>query len=1032
MKFNQKLVLNHYLLSLFKVESIEELSKDLKESRLEKIDENGQSLFYHRLTQNLFENPHITKDKLEEYDANIVRYTTALGRDIKWKYFQYLTLLFVEIYLDKFFSDKEALLDELNKHLKIFNEDLPAKELIEKYEAKELNKLALWNATGSGKTLLMHINLMQFNHYAKGKIGINKTVLLTPNEGLSLQHLKEFSESNIEAEIFSKEAQSGFRFSGIEIIEITKLADEDGDKSVAVDSFEDNNLVFIDEGHRGSSGDTWKKNRDKLSVNGFSFEYSATFGQAINAASGANKAKLTNEYAKSILFDYSYKYFYTDGYGKDYTILNMNDDEQRTRNSYLVASLLSFYQQMKIYADNPTLMKPYLIDKPLMIFVGGSVNSVRTENKRQVSDVVDILLFVNDFIKNRAESITAVSNILSGNSGLLNKKQEDIFGNRFAYLANVSLDASSIFEDILRQLFNNHNGMLHLDNFKGVESEIGLRIGEGEYFGVINVGDTNELEKLCLDNGLDIAKKEFSESLFDVINHKGSKVNLLIGAKKFTEGWSSWRVSTMGLMNVGKKEGSQIIQLFGRGVRLKGKNFSLKRSRALNAGLESKYQAVETLNIFGVKADYMKQFKEYLEEEGVPTDERVEFVLPVIKDDSYKKHKLKVLRLQKDKDFKREAKIDLAYENNQQILKKVVLSRYKEVDLIQQGTTRNQQITLNEANLTMGHLAFVNSDKLFFELQRFKSERNWFNLSISKEAIIILLSKNDWYKLFIPSEQLSAQSFSNLQQFEEIVIALLKSYTKAFYEHKKAEWESQFLEYQELTDEDNNFINEYKISVEDKETDLIARLTTLQQLLESGSIDDVEFKKLSKNDFRVIKFANHLYNPLIYKDSKLLSLQVNPVHLNEGEKNFVEDLKKYLEVNASRFADIELYLLRNQSKTGMGFFEAGNFYPDFIMWLIKDDIQYITFIDPKGLRNVDIVNGTKVNFYQEIKNLQESLGNKQIELDSFIISTTDYNSLVDVQSTLSKEELEAKHIVFQKDDSETYIDKIFKTLKIMF
>ena len=181
MKFNQKLVLNHYLLSLFKVESIEELSKDLKESRLEKVDENCQSLFYHRLTQNLFENPHLTKDKLEEYDANIVRHTTALGRDIKWKYFQYLTLLFVEIYLDKYFNGKEALLDGLNEHLKVFNEDLPVKECIDRYEEKELNKLAFWNATGSGKTLLMHVNLMQFNHYAEGKIDINKTLLLTPN-----------------------------------------------------------------------------------------------------------------------------------------------------------------------------------------------------------------------------------------------------------------------------------------------------------------------------------------------------------------------------------------------------------------------------------------------------------------------------------------------------------------------------------------------------------------------------------------------------------------------------------------------------------------------------------------------------------------------------------------------------------------------------------------------------------------------------------------------------------------------------------
>lgn len=353
-KFNQKLVLNSYMISLFGVESIEELSKDLKESRLEGIDENGQSLIFHRLTQRLFENPHLSKDKLEEYDANIVRHTEALGRDIKWKYFQYLTLLFVEIYLDRFFNEKEQLLDALNKHLEGYNKELPQKEQIEPFEESDLNKLALWNATGSGKTLLMHINLMQFNHYAKGKMKINKTLLLTPNEGLSAQHLKEFADSNIDAEIFSKDAQSGFRFSGIEIIEITKLADEDGDKTVAVDSFEDNNLVFIDEGHRGSSGDIWKKNRDKLSVNGFSFEYSATFGQAISAASPAKKQKeLIQEYAKAILFDYSYKYFYNDGYGKDYTILNIKEDDESTRQSYLTASLLSFYQQVKIYKDNP-------------------------------------------------------------------------------------------------------------------------------------------------------------------------------------------------------------------------------------------------------------------------------------------------------------------------------------------------------------------------------------------------------------------------------------------------------------------------------------------------------------------------------------------------------------------------------------------------------------------------------------------------------------------------------------------------------
>jgi hypothetical protein len=692
----------------------------------------------------------------------------------------------------------------------------------------------------------------------------------------------------------------------------------------------------------------------------------------------------------------------------------------------LVASLLSFYQQVKIYKDNPSLMRAYMLENPLMVFVGASVNSVRTENKRKVSDVVDILLFINDFIKERAASTKAIREILSGNSGLLNKRQEDIFINRFAYLSSLNLDAEIIFEDMLQHLFNNTNGLLHLDNLKGVDGEIALRLGEGEPFGVINVGDTNDLEKLCEANGLSIAKKEFSESLFAGINHKDSKINLLIGAKKFTEGWSSWRVSTMGLMNVGKKEGSQIIQLFGRGVRLKGKNFSLKRSRAYDQGLESKYQAVETLNIFGIKADYMRQFKEYLEEEGVPTDERVEFILPVIKDERYKKHKLKVLRLQEGKDFKREVNLSLAYEPNNRVFKKVILNRYKELDLMEAGTTTAAQITLDEVKLTNEHLSFVDMDKLYFELQRFKNERNWTNLGISKEKITQLLAKNDWYTLRIPKEKLRIDSFSSLLQIEEIVTSLVKNYAKALYEFKKSQWESQFMEYRELDENDKNFINEYKISVEDKETDIIEKLTFMQKLLEEGKSDDVEFKKLARSDFKAIHFDRHLYNPLLYKDNKVLSLSVSPVQLNDGEKDFIEDLKQYLLVNASKFNDTELFVLRNQSKTGMGFFEAGSFYPDFIMWLIRDSKQYITFIDPKGLRNVDVVNGEKVNFYETIKELEAKLGDSSIVLNSFIISTTSFNALSDVQSTMTKGELEDKHILFQKDDAETYIGKMFR------
>lgn len=59
----------------------------------------------------------------------------------------------------------------------------------------------------SGKTPLMHINSLQYQHYLNlhGGRQMNRVILLTPNEGLSHQHLEEFHLSGIDAELSSKE-----------------------------------------------------------------------------------------------------------------------------------------------------------------------------------------------------------------------------------------------------------------------------------------------------------------------------------------------------------------------------------------------------------------------------------------------------------------------------------------------------------------------------------------------------------------------------------------------------------------------------------------------------------------------------------------------------------------------------------------------------------------------------------------------------------------------------------------------------------
>ncbi|PHS57488.1 MAG: restriction endonuclease subunit R [Sulfurimonas sp.] len=1029
MKFNEKLVLNSYLLSLFDVSNFQELAKDLKESRLEELDENDNSLFYHELKNKLIStNKIISDDKLQEYDENIVRHTKTMNRGLKWKYFQYLSLLFIEIYLDKYFEDKEQLLVDLNTYLREFNTNIDKKEKLTKYDETELNKLALYNATGSGKTLLLQMNILQFNHYANGKIKINKTVLITPNEGLSNQHLEEFQASNIEAEIFSKDSKGLFESNAIEIIEITKLGEENGDKTVAVDSFEDNNLVFIDEGHRGAKGEIWKTNRDKLSENGFAFEYSATFAQAINSSTGKKKTELENEYTKAIIFDYSYKYFYNDGYGKDYSILNLSEDSETIKQTYLTASLLSFYQQMKIYQSGK-IAKNYLIEKPLMVFVGSSVNAVRKSSGKDVSDVVDVLLFIDEFIKSKTESIANIQKILSLDSGLQTAQGVDIFDNKFNFLASSNLNASQIFDDILNSVFNAASGILHIENLKGVDGEIALRIGENEYFGLINVGDSDKLVKICEANGMTVSSRDFSSSLFKTINDTTSNLNILIGSKKFSEGWSSWRVSTMGLMNIGKKEGSQIIQLFGRGVRLKGFEYCLKRSKAIKGReLEKKYQAVETLNIFGLKADYMKAFKDYLKDEGVSTDERVEFVLPLIYDKSYKTKKLKVLDLQEGKDFKKEVKLDFEYSDIRGISKKVVLSLYKQVDILESESKSGDKFEPNSEILQKKHLSFMNIDNLFFALQQFKNEKSWSNINISKSDIESLINKSDWYKLYIPSDDMKISSFKNLAYFETIMITLLKKYMKSFYEYKKSEWESQFLEYRELDERRDraNLIDNYTITVEDKETELIDRLEALRSMLESGVIDNAELHRLSKNDFKAFNFNKHLYNPLIYTNKGMTALSIKPVELNVGEKDFVEDLDSYLKRNSSKYENTEIYLLRNQSKTGLGFFTEGNFYPDFIMWIIENGKQYINFIDPKGIRNLNPKDDPKINLSLKIKDIEAKLGDTNIILNSYILSNTSLTILNELHTSLTYEYFETKNVLFQVDKKSTYIDSIFK------
>lgn len=1060
-QFHDKLVLSKYILSLLGIENLGKTIQDskgnsiyteIKDSNNEGYTSEGNTRILEYLLNNRHLNSLLSSDKLQEYDQNIVRHTRDISEDreelIVWKYFQYLSLLFTEIYLDKFFENKTKFVAELNEYLGSYNTkqaELNKKDRnyfdIKPFGLDDLNKLAFWNATGSGKTLLMHINIKQYLYYAKkyNQEHQNKIILITKNEGLSKQHLEEFKLSNIPANIFKKNSPSLYTSKEVEILEITKLAESDGDKTVAVESFETNNLVLIDESHGGMGGDSWKKYRDQLSTTGFAFEYSATFGQAINAISNKkNKEEFTQEYGKSILFDYSYKFFYGDGYGKDYRILNLKDDASNYQRLYLTANLLSFFQQLLIYNKNEKLAYDFNIHKPLWIFVGGTVT--KNLSKKDSTDIVEIIQFISDFLKDGQQSKNDIQLILEDKAGLIDSNNHPVFYGAFDYLKNQSYSIQEIFEKINELVFNNTTigANVYLDNLKGADGELGLRVGNSDkYFGVINVGEEKKLFELAISNNVLGSEKDFSDSLFKSINSDDSTINLLIGSKKFTEGWSSWRVSSMGLMNVGKSEGSQIIQLFGRGVRLKGYGFSLKRSTSLDTyqqptnlkDIKKIINPLETLYIFGVQANYMEQFKIFLEDEGLPTNDSAwkNIQIPVVtKEKTLTDNKLKVLSFKKTDTFKKKT-IYLKLEKEMFLSRFVVLDKYPNIDSIDQNQSK-VTITKDEMILDNRHLTFLDWGKIYLELLSYKKDKSYYNLMISVDDIQSILRDNTWYKIYIPKENIEQNSFTQFRVWEELAVTLLKKYIDQYYLYYKNEFLSEQIITTILTSTNENFVTEYNIQLNTIE-DIEQYEAKLEQL--KTDIYKETFEKIDIGaEFEAFDNKLHLYKPLIYIDPKAKKtysnlLKVSPVAIDKSEKIFLDDLLSFIKNNKDYIDDKEVHILRNQSRKGFGFFaEGNNFYPDFILWIIKGEYQYIRFIDPKGIRNSKGLNDPKIQFYKVLKDkIQPQVLKDNIFLDSFIISNTRFSD-INWAKGININDFNDNNVLFQTEQKGEYISRI--------
>ena len=201
------------------------------------------------------------------------------------------------------------------------------------------------------------------------------------------------------------------------------------------------------------------------------------------------------------------------------------------------------------------------------------------------SDVIPHLDFLGWVLAHGEDVQHMIQRLLAGESGLLDSTGNDYFSGRFSHLPSEEY----LYDDLCETLFHG-SGRLHV---------VYLTAGEASYTFVPRImillawsmSETRQNSTACLTDSpnpdFDIDREMgFAARLFADVDRQDSTVNIVIGARRFIAGWNSWRVSTMGLMHVGVGEGPEIIQMFGRGVRLKGYDMSLKRHREIGGNCQ--------------------------------------------------------------------------------------------------------------------------------------------------------------------------------------------------------------------------------------------------------------------------------------------------------------------------------------------------------------------------------------------------------------------------------------------------------------
>ena len=501
--------------------------------------------------------------------------------------------------------------------------------------------------------------------------------------------------------------------------------------------------------------------------------------------------------------------------------------------------------------------------------------------------------------------------------------------------------------DVLKYIFNSDShGGIEVLKIPGNDKELIFKLKTADRpFFLSKTGDIYTLLKQHFST-YEIIESYDNESEFKRINDNDSDINILLGSRAFYEGWDSNRPNIIMFVNIGIGTDTRkfVLQSIGRGVRIEpfknqrkriDKEYLSDEKAKLVSKIRESIQPIETLFIYGTKAENLRQIIATLKEESRQIIIGEEFLINKETED-----KLLLIPIIKDADEYFIDERNLRYE-----------------------------ITDDDYNSTKNYLDYL-GDKI--ALMKYMVEPT----ILERASEGLSLKKNEYFQTggrTLDKPDITIKRVfdfiglkkKNVEGFKELKDEIIHFKQVKVDEDKKDEVLKKIKQVLDYKDKQNVIYKAKKDFDADKDLDAY-----------TGLIQDIEERFKPESSYKNLKFKyllNHYYLPVVLSDEEKVKYITHIIKVR-SEVKFMEDLDNYIKSNTGIFKKYDWWLFskidHTTDKISFPYYNPKlnkpvPYFSDFIFWLKKDNNYKIIFVDPKGTTYTDYqykIDGYKMLF----------------------------------------------------------------------